>query len=127
MGPLLLPDGKEPATRIAVHGTSASVFIPADSQARVALLRHCVQSGLFVTGYAEYRARVEEIYFALAQDKAAPAAGGTLASKRKLYMVPQRRALVLSPGATYGSGAAHTGPVGPIDISQLSGLAAVLG
>ena len=56
-----------PATRTVVHGTSASVFIPADAQTRVALLRHCVQSGLLVTGYTEDRARVEEIYFALAE------------------------------------------------------------
>ncbi|MGH7003615.1 MAG: ABC transporter ATP-binding protein, partial [Alphaproteobacteria bacterium] len=56
------------ATRIAVHGTSASVFIPADADARAALLRHCVQAGLPVTAYSEDRARVEEIYFALAQD-----------------------------------------------------------
>jgi ABC-2 type transport system ATP-binding protein len=63
----------EPATRIAVHGTSASVFISTDAQTRVALLRHCVQSGLLVTGYTEDRQRVEEIYFALAQDDTARA------------------------------------------------------
>jgi ABC-2 type transport system ATP-binding protein len=56
------------ATRIAVHGTSASVFIPADADARAALLRHCVGAGLPVVSYVEDRARVEEIYFALSQD-----------------------------------------------------------
>ena len=58
------------ATRVAVHGTSASVFIPADADARAALLRHCVGAGLPVVAYAEDRARVEEIYFALAQGSA---------------------------------------------------------
>ncbi|HEY7609397.1 MAG TPA: heme ABC exporter ATP-binding protein CcmA [Alphaproteobacteria bacterium] len=68
------------ATRIAVHGTSASVFIPADADARAALLRHCVGAGLPVVAYVEDRARVEEIYFALSADAAAaagaPAPGG---------------------------------------------------
>ncbi len=58
------------ATRVAVHGTSASVFIPADAGARAALLRHCVGAGLPVVAYAEDRARVEEIYFALSQESA---------------------------------------------------------
>ncbi len=56
------------ATRVAVHGTSATVFIPADADARAALLRHCVSAGLPVVAYVEDRARVEEIYFALSQD-----------------------------------------------------------
>ncbi len=55
-------------TRVAVHGTSASVFIPGDAGARAALLRHCVQAGLPVVAYSEDRARVEEIYFALSDD-----------------------------------------------------------
>jgi ABC-2 type transport system ATP-binding protein len=59
------------ASRVAVHGTSASVFIPGDGDARAALLRHCVQSGLPVTGYFEDRAKVEEIYFALASETSA--------------------------------------------------------
>ncbi len=62
--------GFEAAARVAVHGTSASVFIPADAGARAALLRHCVGAGLPVVAYAEDRARVEEIYFALSQDGA---------------------------------------------------------
>jgi ABC-2 type transport system ATP-binding protein len=62
--------GFRAATRIAVHGTSASVVIAADADARAALLRHCVQAGLPVTAYLEDRARVEEIYFALSQDSA---------------------------------------------------------
>jgi len=66
--------GFKAATRVAVHGTSASVFIPADNPTRVALLRHCVQAGLLVTAFGEDRARVEEIYFALSQTPgAAPA------------------------------------------------------
>jgi ABC-2 type transport system ATP-binding protein len=66
-----------PATRAVVHGTAASVFIPADNQIRVALLRHCVQAGLLVTAYSEDRQRVEEIYFALSQTPAAaPAPAG---------------------------------------------------
>ena len=65
----------KPATRIAVHGTAASVFIPADNQIRVALLRHCVQAGLLVTSFSEDRARVEEIYFALSQTPAPAPAG----------------------------------------------------
>ena len=56
-------------------GTAASVFIPADNQIRVALLRHCVQAGLLVTAYSEDRARVEEIYFALSQTPAQAPAG----------------------------------------------------
>jgi ABC-2 type transport system ATP-binding protein len=60
--------GFKAATRVAVHGTSASVFIPADADARAALLRHCVGAGLPVVAYLEDRARVEEIYFALSQD-----------------------------------------------------------
>jgi ABC-2 type transport system ATP-binding protein len=62
----------KPATRVVVHGTAASVFIPSDNQIRVALLRHCVQAGLLVTAFAEDRQRVEEIYFALSQAPAAP-------------------------------------------------------
>ena len=62
--------GFKAATRVAVHGTSASVFIPADADARAALLRHCVGAGLPVVAYLEDRARVEEIYFALSQDGA---------------------------------------------------------
>jgi ABC-2 type transport system ATP-binding protein len=58
------------ATRVAVHGTSASVFIPADADARAALLRHCVGAGLPVVAYVEDRARVEEIYFTLSQEGA---------------------------------------------------------
>ena len=65
--------GFKAATRIAVHGTSASVFIPADADARAALLRHCIGAGLPVVAYAEDRARVEEIYFALSKEAAAPA------------------------------------------------------
>ena len=64
--------GFEAATRIAVHGTSASVFIPADADARAALLRHCIGAGLPVVAYAEDRARVEEIYFALSKEAGAP-------------------------------------------------------
>jgi ABC-2 type transport system ATP-binding protein len=64
--------GFKAATRIAVHGTSASVFIPADADARAALLRHCVGAGLPVVAYAEDRARVEEIYFALSQEAGKP-------------------------------------------------------
>jgi ABC-2 type transport system ATP-binding protein len=60
--------GFKAATRIVVHGTSASVFIPADADARAALLRHCVGAGLPVVAYAEDRARVEEIYFALSKE-----------------------------------------------------------
>jgi ABC-2 type transport system ATP-binding protein len=60
--------GFKAATRVAVHGTSASVFIPADADARAALLRHCVGAGLPVVAYLEDRARVEEIYFALSQE-----------------------------------------------------------
>ncbi len=56
------------AARIAVHGTSASVFIPADAAARAALLRHCVGAGLAVVAYGEDKARVEEIYFALSKE-----------------------------------------------------------
>ena len=63
------------ATRIAVHGTSASVFIPADADARAALLRHCVGAGLPVVAYAEDRARVEEIYFALSKEAGAATPG----------------------------------------------------
>ena len=63
--------GFKAATRIAVHGTSASVFIPADADARAALLRHCVGAGLPVVAYTEDRARVEEIYFALSQEDGA--------------------------------------------------------
>ncbi len=66
--------GFKAAARVAVHGTSASVFIPADAAARAALLRHCVGAGLPVVAYAEDRARVEEIYFALSQDAAKKAA-----------------------------------------------------
>src|SRR5262245_40843204 len=67
----------KPATRVVVHGTAASVFIPSDNQIRVALLRHCVQAGLLVTAYSEDRQRVEEIYFALSQTPtAAPATVG---------------------------------------------------
>jgi ABC-2 type transport system ATP-binding protein len=65
----------KPATRVVVHGTAASVFIPADNQIRVALLRHCVQAGLLVTAYSEDRQRVEEIYFALSQAPAPAPAG----------------------------------------------------
>jgi hypothetical protein len=68
------------AGRIAVHGASASVFIPADAAARAALLRHCVSSGLPVTAYVEDRARVQEIYFALSQDGAGEAATASPAS-----------------------------------------------
>jgi len=64
------------ATRVAVHGTSASVFIPADADARAALLRHCVGAGLPVVAYAEDRLRVEEIYFALSKEAAPAPAGG---------------------------------------------------
>jgi ABC-2 type transport system ATP-binding protein len=60
--------GFKAATRVAVHGTSASVFIPADANVRAALLRHCVGAGLPVVAYLEDRARVEEIYFALSQE-----------------------------------------------------------
>ncbi|MCW5774493.1 MAG: ABC transporter ATP-binding protein [Rhodospirillaceae bacterium] len=68
--------GFEPADRIAVHGASASVFLPADPMVRAALLRHCVSAGLPVTAYVEDRARVQEIYFALSQNAAPPAPGG---------------------------------------------------
>jgi ABC-2 type transport system ATP-binding protein len=67
--------GFKAATRVAVHGASASVFVPADADARAALLRHCVGAGLPVVAYLEDRARVEEIYFALSQK--APKKDGT--------------------------------------------------
>jgi len=71
----------KPATRVAVHGTSASVFIPGDADARTALLRHCVGAGLRVVAYAEDRARVEEIYFALSKEE--PAAKGKAAGEAR--------------------------------------------
>jgi ABC-2 type transport system ATP-binding protein len=60
------------ASRIAVHGAGATVFIPDAAEARAALLRHCVEAGLAVIGYGEDRARVQEVYFAAAAGKEVP-------------------------------------------------------
>jgi ABC-2 type transport system ATP-binding protein len=60
------------ASRIAVHGASATVFIPDGGEPRAALLRHCVEAGLAVIGYGEDRARVQEVYFAAAAGKEVP-------------------------------------------------------
>jgi len=54
--------------RVAVHGNSATVFLPATDLHKSALLRHLVEAGLPVTSYTEDRARVHEVYFALLEN-----------------------------------------------------------
>ncbi|MEQ8695088.1 MAG: ABC transporter ATP-binding protein [Bauldia litoralis] len=69
--------GFEGATRVAVHGKSASIFIPASAGPRAALLRTLVEAGLEVVSYTEDQSRVQEIYFAtLRGGDGAPGATG---------------------------------------------------
>lgn len=52
------------ASRIAVHGNGATVFIPVDDLVRISLLRHLVEAALPVVGFSEDKARMQEVYFA---------------------------------------------------------------
>ncbi len=67
--------GVDSATKVAVHGKSASVFIPAAPADRAALLRTLVEAGLPVVAFVEDQSRVQEIYFATL-DSAPPAGDG---------------------------------------------------
>ncbi len=79
------------SSRIAVHGTGATVFVPAAAESRAALLRHCIEAGLAVTSFAEDKARVEEVYFALTQDAPEGAAGPAPGAPAKPGVVSARK------------------------------------
>ena len=56
--------GFDGVTEVAVHGLVATVFLPAAADHRQALLRHVVDAGLPVCGFAEDRSRMQDIYLA---------------------------------------------------------------